>query len=61
MAEPDEKKALNFHQMDLDDRILKVNIVGNITSTLIIILRIEYKNGFNNYIFLIRQLLNWAG
>lgn len=61
MAEPDEKKALNFHQMDLDDRILKVNIVGNITSTLIIILRIEYKNGFNKYIFLIRQLLNWAG
>lgn len=27
MAEPDEKKALNFHQMDLDDRILKVNIL----------------------------------
>lgn len=25
MAEVDEKKPLNFHQMELDDRILKVD------------------------------------
>lgn len=34
MADDEEKKPLNFHQMDLDDRILKVNIYCNITSTL---------------------------
>lgn len=28
MAEETEEKSLNFHEMELDDRILKVNIIN---------------------------------